>query len=306
MAALLIRRGSPAALHEHRGLLGSKIGQQAEVHGGPQVIGVAHEHVLVALREQAVQLATAHQSSIQISMPWRAPLQRSICRVVNRVHAGCIDFRRLVLNEFEIGVLDQRRILPVTAEESHSVIGSGEGVHEHELDVLLLFQVQHLLRQDIQKRHFALHFQERLGLFKAHASPQPSVQLEDHGLLEQLRSRGGTLDVVEAGQGLHRGDGRFRDHTCAPRLQIRIQCQPLLNESVRQARCHHLLLEGIRLGGGLRLHWVIQGGCWDGLGNDRRPAHGGDDEVRVAGRCIAARKHGPRSAPGPQLPPQAA
>mmetsp|Transcript_31004 Transcript_31004/g.79027 ORF Transcript_31004/g.79027 Transcript_31004/m.79027 type:complete len:533 (-) Transcript_31004:21-1619(-) len=203
VAALLVRVRALADLHHEGRARGGEVRQDLEVHGGAQVVRVGDEHVLEALLQELVQGAAAEHGRVQVAVAGRAPLVAVVGLPVGRRVVAGSHLRRLVLHELELGALAQVLVL---GQGLLGVRGRGEGVHEHELQVGLVFALHDadLLSDEVQEGVAARDRQQRLRLVQAHASAQAAVQLQHNGLLQQRLRVLGLRQALVRGQ---RGDG---------------------------------------------------------------------------------------------------
>mmetsp|Transcript_50795 Transcript_50795/g.151994 ORF Transcript_50795/g.151994 Transcript_50795/m.151994 type:complete len:256 (-) Transcript_50795:67-834(-) len=254
MPALLVGLGAVGHLH-HEGRPGAReVRQDLQVHGGPEVIGVGHKHVLEALAQELVERAAAEHRGVEVSVARRAPL---VCRLLlpgGRRHVRGGDLRRLVLDELEVCA---RAELGVLGEGRQGVGGCRERVHEHERQVRLvrLLHRGNLLGDEVQEAVAAGDRQERLGLVQAHAGSQAAVELQDDSLLQQLRI---LLDgqFLKPGQAFHAVQCALGNHHIGARDKHRIVVLEGGNGCLVAALLLHLCLVGgpvLLHGGHLRM-----------------------------------------------------
>mmetsp|Transcript_77956 Transcript_77956/g.241632 ORF Transcript_77956/g.241632 Transcript_77956/m.241632 type:complete len:486 (+) Transcript_77956:199-1656(+) len=208
--ALLVRLGAVGHFHHEGGAGAHEVGQDLEIHGRAQVVGVGHEHVLEAVPQELVERAAAQHCRVQVPVARGAPLVPGLLLPVGRGHVGGGDLGRLVLDELKVGA---RAEVGVLGQSGQGVGGRRERVHEHELEVHLvgLLHGCHLLGGQVQEAVAIGDGEEGLGLVQAHAGPQAAVQLQDDRLGEQ---RGVLRDgeLLEPGQGIHAVERALRDH----------------------------------------------------------------------------------------------
>ena len=152
-------------------------------------------------------------------MPGGAPFVVRVGGAGRRKEGLAVELGDLVLEHLH--TFHQGRIIGL--EEGHGIIGGGERVHEHELDVAVVLAHRYdLLGREVKEGVVALHLQQTLGrggrgevkevgmwrwkrwciricmyvvaahlllfahLIQTHTSAQPTIQLEHNSLREQV------------------------------------------------------------------------------------------------------------------------
>lgn len=184
--------------------------QDVQVHGGPQVVDVGHEDVLLALRDQLLQQARVVEAGVDVPVARRVP---GLADLAARRHV-LGDGEQRVLVDPRVPALvegvDLHPVVFVLLQDLLRVLVRVEGVHEDERHVGVEGFVQmlkeknarslphfsqemvaspslmrlhlDLLHRQVQEGVLAAHADQALGALAAHAGPQAAVQF-DHGQL---------------------------------------------------------------------------------------------------------------------------
>src|SRR5215831_6201982 len=111
-------------------------------------------------------------------MAGRAPFKLRVLRPNGRAERLRIDFRDLVLHQF------QRRSSPclrIFFQKVEGVAAGAEAVHQEEAKrhFVMLAKVQHLSNYEVEKSESLLDRQQGFGSFESHAGAQATVQLQN-------------------------------------------------------------------------------------------------------------------------------
>jgi hypothetical protein len=150
------------------------VGERAEV------VGVGDEGVAQPGAEQGVQRAGRRQRGVDVTVPWRAPLQVRVGGPPHRLEVTGADLRLAALEKVPRHA--RRAQVAVVVEHLQRRVAGGRGIHQHERqpDAVPLTQRQHLPGKDIEEVRARLDLEHRLRTIQAHARPQPAVELDDH------------------------------------------------------------------------------------------------------------------------------